>query len=63
LHGGLTSRLGGRPDDEAFVGIVDRDGVPSGAPSIDLGGLVFAVLTAIWLASALWFFRTNGVTA
>lgn len=28
-----------------------------------VGGLVFAVLTAIWLASALWFFRTNGVTA
>ncbi|MCW2869962.1 MAG: hypothetical protein JWL99_1282, partial [Streptomyces oryziradicis] len=22
-----------------------------------------AVLTAIWLTSALWFFRTNGVTA
>ncbi|WP_432176713.1 DUF6529 family protein [Streptomyces sp. Tue6028] len=27
-----------------------------------IGGLVFAVLTAIWLTSALWFFRTFGVT-
>jgi hypothetical protein len=27
-----------------------------------VGGLVFAVLTAIWLTSALWFFRTFGVT-
>ncbi|MER5411024.1 DUF6529 family protein [Streptomyces sp. NPDC002769] len=26
------------------------------------GGLVFAVLTVIWLTSALWFFRTFGVT-
>jgi hypothetical protein len=27
-----------------------------------VGGLVFAVLTAVWLTSALWFFRTFGVT-
>ncbi|MCT9009845.1 DUF6529 family protein [Streptomyces sp. NPDC054766] len=27
-----------------------------------IGGLVFAVLTAIWLTSAFWFFRTFGVT-
>jgi hypothetical protein len=26
------------------------------------GGLVFTVLTLIWLTSALWFFRTFGVT-
>lgn len=26
------------------------------------GGLVFAVLTLIWLTSAFWFFRTFGVT-
>ncbi|MEU1502438.1 DUF6529 family protein [Streptomyces sp. NPDC005732] len=26
------------------------------------GGLVFVVLTVIWLTSALWFFRTFGVT-
>lgn len=27
-----------------------------------VGGLVFATLTVIWLTSALWFFRTFGVT-
>ena len=27
-----------------------------------VGGLVFSVLTLIWLTSALWFFRTFGVT-
>ncbi|MFF3939348.1 DUF6529 family protein [Streptomyces phaeofaciens] len=27
-----------------------------------VGGLVFTVLTIIWLTSALWFFRTFGVT-
>ncbi len=27
-----------------------------------VGGLVFTALTIIWLASALWFFRTFGVT-
>ncbi|MEU6844940.1 DUF6529 family protein [Streptomyces sp. NPDC046716] len=27
-----------------------------------VGGLVFAVLTLLWLTSALWFFRTVGVT-
>ncbi|MEU3617185.1 DUF6529 family protein [Streptomyces sp. NPDC006872] len=27
-----------------------------------VGGLVFAALTIIWLTSALWFFRTFGVT-
>ncbi|MFE0253441.1 DUF6529 family protein [Streptomyces sp. NPDC059010] len=27
-----------------------------------VGGLVFTVLTVIWLTSALWFFRTFGVT-
>ncbi|WP_420032892.1 DUF6529 family protein [Streptomyces sp. cg28] len=27
-----------------------------------VGGLVFAVLTLVWLTSALWFFRTVGVT-
>ncbi|KPI22764.1 hypothetical protein OK074_7138 [Actinobacteria bacterium OK074] len=27
-----------------------------------VGGLVFTVLTVIWLTSALWFFRTVGVT-
>lgn len=27
-----------------------------------VGGLVFAVLTVLWLTSALWFFRTVGVT-
>ncbi|MFE0105370.1 DUF6529 family protein [Streptomyces sp. NPDC059009] len=27
-----------------------------------VGGLVFAALTLIWLTSALWFFRTVGVT-
>jgi hypothetical protein len=27
-----------------------------------VGGLVFAVLTAVWLTSAFWFFRTFGVT-
>ncbi|MFI2433977.1 DUF6529 family protein [Streptomyces sp. NPDC018693] len=27
-----------------------------------VGGLVLAVLTLIWLTSALWFFRTFGVT-
>ncbi|KUF13446.1 DUF6529 family protein [Streptomyces silvensis] len=27
-----------------------------------VGGLVFAVLTVVWLTSALWFFRTVGVT-
>ncbi|WP_055563005.1 DUF6529 family protein [Streptomyces atriruber] len=28
-----------------------------------VAGLVFAALTGIWLSSALWFFRTFGVTA
>ncbi|MFI1724193.1 DUF6529 family protein [Streptomyces sp. NPDC020489] len=28
-----------------------------------VGGLVFTALTIIWLTSALWFFRTFGVTA
>jgi uncharacterized membrane protein len=23
-----------------------------------MGGLVFAILTALWLTSSLWFFRT-----
>ena len=27
-----------------------------------VGGLVFTVLTIVWLTSALWFFRTFGVT-
>ncbi|MEN8653135.1 DUF6529 family protein [Streptomyces sp. 21So2-11] len=27
-----------------------------------MGGLVFTVLTVVWLTSALWFFRTFGVT-
>ncbi|MFD8568593.1 DUF6529 family protein [Streptomyces sp. NPDC059639] len=27
-----------------------------------VGGLVFAALTLLWLTSALWFFRTVGVT-
>ncbi|MEU6260674.1 DUF6529 family protein [Streptomyces sp. NPDC047043] len=27
-----------------------------------VGGLVFTVLTLLWLTSALWFFRTFGVT-
>ncbi|MFJ3229093.1 DUF6529 family protein [Streptomyces sp. NPDC086783] len=27
-----------------------------------VGGLVFTVLTVVWLTSALWFFRTFGVT-
>ncbi|WP_128375590.1 DUF6529 family protein [Streptomyces cavernae] len=27
-----------------------------------VGGLVFAALTVVWLTSALWFFRTFGVT-
>ncbi|MFD3456874.1 DUF6529 family protein [Streptomyces sp. NPDC058691] len=27
-----------------------------------VGGLVFTVLTVLWLTSALWFFRTNGIT-
>jgi hypothetical protein len=27
-----------------------------------IGGLVFTVLTVLWLTSALWFFRTVGVT-
>jgi hypothetical protein len=27
-----------------------------------VGGLVFTVLTVIWLTSALWFFRNIGVT-
>ncbi|MCH0567157.1 MULTISPECIES: DUF6529 family protein [unclassified Streptomyces] len=27
-----------------------------------VGGLVFAALTVLWLTSALWFFRTFGVT-
>lgn len=27
-----------------------------------VGGLVFAVLTIVWLTSALWFFRNFGVT-
>ncbi|MDQ0962853.1 hypothetical protein QFZ66_006731 [Streptomyces sp. B4I13] len=27
-----------------------------------VGGLVFAVLPVVWLTSALWFFRTFGVT-
>ncbi|WP_030683496.1 DUF6529 family protein [Streptomyces sp. NRRL B-1347] len=27
-----------------------------------VGGLVFAVLTVVWVTSALWFFRTVGVT-
>ncbi|MFI7501956.1 DUF6529 family protein [Streptomyces sp. NPDC049687] len=27
-----------------------------------IGGIVFAALTIIWLTSALWFFRTFGVT-
>ncbi|MFE7776660.1 DUF6529 family protein [Streptomyces sp. NPDC057445] len=27
-----------------------------------VGGLVFAALTLVWLTSALWFFRTFGVT-
>ncbi|MFI8932762.1 DUF6529 family protein [Streptomyces sp. NPDC053474] len=27
-----------------------------------VGGLVFAVLTLVWVTSALWFFRTVGVT-
>ncbi|WP_406434153.1 DUF6529 family protein [Streptomyces sp. NBC_00631] len=27
-----------------------------------VGGLVFAVLTLVWLTSAFWFFRTFGVT-
>ncbi|MFD7613565.1 DUF6529 family protein [Streptomyces sp. NPDC059828] len=28
-----------------------------------VGGVVFVVLTMLWLTSALWFFRTFGVTA
>ncbi len=27
-----------------------------------VGGLVFTALTVLWLTSALWFFRTVGVT-
>jgi len=27
-----------------------------------VGGLVFTALTILWLTSALWFFRTFGVT-
>ncbi|MBT2508305.1 hypothetical protein J7I98_20915 [Streptomyces sp. ISL-98] len=27
-----------------------------------VGGLVFTILTVVWLTSALWFFRTFGVT-
>jgi hypothetical protein len=27
-----------------------------------VGGLVFTALTVVWLTSALWFFRTFGVT-
>lgn len=27
-----------------------------------VGGVVFAALTVVWLTSALWYFRTFGVT-
>jgi hypothetical protein len=40
--------------------LLSRDGAPKWALPL-LGGLVFTVLTAIWLTSSLWFFGTSGV--
>jgi hypothetical protein len=40
--------------------VLTRSGLPGWALPV-LGGTVFAVLVAVWLTSALWFFTTVGV--
>lgn len=41
--------------------LLRRRGVPGWAMAV-AGGLVFALLTGIWLTSAAWFFGTRGLT-
>jgi hypothetical protein len=41
--------------------LVSRDGAPKWALPV-AGGLVFSVLTALWLTSSVWFFGTSGLT-
>lgn len=41
--------------------LLHRRGVPGWAVAV-CGGLVLAVLTGIWLTSALWFFGTHGLS-
>ncbi|MET0189368.1 MAG: DUF6529 family protein [Pseudonocardia sediminis] len=41
--------------------LLRRRGVPGWAMAV-AGGLVFALLTGIWLTSAAWFFGTRGIT-
>ena len=41
--------------------LVARDGAPRWALPL-FGGLVFTVLTAIWVTSAAWFFGTSGIS-
>ena len=40
--------------------LVSRDGAPKWALPL-FGGLVFTVLTTIWLTSSVWFFGTSGL--
>ena len=37
-----------------------KRGLPGWALPL-LGGLVFAMLTGLWLTSSLWFFTTTGI--
>jgi hypothetical protein len=41
--------------------LVSRDGAPRWALPL-FGGLVFTVLTTVWLTSSVWFFGTSGLT-
>ena len=41
--------------------LLGRGGGPRWALPV-FGGLVFTVLTAVWLTSAVWFFGTSGIT-
>jgi hypothetical protein len=41
--------------------LLGRSGAPRWALPV-FGGLVFTLLTAVWLSSALWFFGTSGIT-
>lgn len=41
--------------------LVARDGAPRWALPV-FGGLLFAVLTGVWVTSAVWFFGTSGIS-
>jgi hypothetical protein len=41
--------------------LLSRGGGPRWAVPV-FGGLVFTILTAAWLSSAVWFFATSGIT-